>query len=527
MPSRRVAAIVLPRLLCEIAATRGAAPSGRRRPFGVVVAREAQGQDPAGERARLEAVDERARRLGLSAGLTIAQARAYVASLEVRVVREREIGEALGRVAEAAMALAPRVGLAPPDAVVADVTGVAHLSGGEQALADRLAACAERLGHLVRVAVADGPRIAAMVAREGAARVALVPEGGGAGGVRSLPVMALPIEVETAGWLLRVGVLTVGDLGRLAREQVASRLGPRAPEVLALVDGLDPAPIAAYEPPRRLCEEASWEEPIEGVQGLVFVLRRLVARLAARLEGRGEATRALVLTLRCDRSIARLRGAGEVLELRMDSPAPIVHAEDLERTVRARLERCEIGAPAVGMALEAPLVTRAPRVQLDLGRDATVSPDALPVLLAEVAAEIGPERVGTLRLGRAHRPEARSALRPVLSTSAPPCPAPVAPGEPGGPSLGWHTTRLLPAAAPIGGARLEVGQLVLLGATPPFELRGVRLDARLDALEWWTGSPLRRDYARVWLAGARGDGATAWVYVDRELGESYLHGWLE
>ena len=73
------------------------------------------------------------------------------------------------------------------------------------------------------------------------------------------------------------------------------------------------------------------------------MLQRLVSRIAARLEGRGEATRALELVLRGDKGIARLRGVEPDTRLRVELPAPLSHADDLLRALRARLESAELG----------------------------------------------------------------------------------------------------------------------------------------------------------------------------------------
>jgi len=225
-----------------------------------------------------------------------------------------------------------------------------------------------------------------------------------------------------------------------------------------------------------------------------------------------------VLTLHLDKSVAQLRGVAHEAVQRVALPVPLNHPEELLRTSRTALERCQLGAPAIGMSLEAALITRAQRVQLDLSRDATASPDALPVLLAEVSAEIGPERVGTLSLQPSLRPELRSTLRPAR-LQVPPLPS--APG-----TLGASVTRLLPSPVALGQGPITPGRLVLCVPSQALEAGRVQFDARLDAVHWWTDSPVSRDYVRVWLRSQQ-SGATAWVYVDRITGESWLHGWLD
>jgi protein ImuB len=335
-----------------------------------------------------------------------------------------------------------------------------------------------------------------------------------------LPLSALPIDDETTCWFVRVGVVTIGDLTRLARNQVAARLGKRAAEIMMLAHGQDPTPLRAYEPSATLCEEASWDEGIEQQSALLFVAKRLTEQLSVRLQGRGQALRALVLSIQLDRAIARLRGVKEVLQTRLEFPAPIDRSEDLLRTIRARLESIDLNAPAIGMRLEAALIVQAARVQLDLSRDVTASPNALPVLLAELAAEIGAEHFGTLSLVDTYRPEARGRLCPVLTTTGHPPPAGTEPG------WGASVTRVLPCPLSLGRGRAAVGHIITCGSLPPLEVRNVTFDARLDGIEWWTSTPLHRDYLQAWLQ-CGSTGATAWIYQDRKTHELKLHGWLD
>ena len=54
----------------------------------------------------------------------------------------------------------------------------------------------------------------------------------------------------------------------------------------------------------------------------------------------------------------------------------------------------------------------------------------------------------------------------------------------------------------------------------------LRLTSRIDNAEWWSDSPVCRDYARAWLKSGD-DCCEAWIYIDRRNGQGYLHGWLD
>lgn len=526
----RVAAIVMPELLAELgrpvrpSSFAGAAPE---RPLGVIVRRE-----PAPKVASLDAVDALAHRLGARAGQSVAEASATVAAIDVREITPAAIDAALGRVAELALALAPTVAVAQDQdpalrsVVWLDTTGASHLVGGEAALARRLAEEALALGHRARVAIADGPRLARAVASfEPDPERRVVPAGQGAAALGELPLAALGLAPADAAFFARLGVATVRQLARLPRASLGSRLGEGAPALLGLIAGHDPTPLTPYVPPVIVREEADAPEGYAATEPLLFLLRGLGSRLAARLGARGQAAAQLELELRYDAGIARLEGIAPSVTFTLELPAPLVNAEDLLRPIRTKLEAVALTAPVIAIGLTASRVVRAQKTQLDLAhstpRAGGARPGELGALIAELMAELGPHRVGVLGVLDAHRPEARSTLRPVLG-EARGLPAALA-------TPGVAPSRLLLAPVPIAkacpGARLQLGATAYLAEE-------VRFVMRLDAVEWWTQSPASRDYARVWLRaeGARtmsGQAGQALIFVDRRTHAFFLHGWDE
>jgi protein ImuB len=545
MASRRIVSIVLPALACELVRQRVQVDG----PFGVVLAAladvgvEASPDHPVEEPgvALLDAVDDEARKYGVRPGQRVAEAAALASRLSVHRVTYAELDAALGRVAEVALGLGTTaalvldekatvrsaIGGAPFDTVWLDVTGAAHLVGGEEALLDELVTRLAPLGHRVHAAIADGPRIAQALARFGAlAHSVVAAPGEGARALASLPVQALPIDLDAAGFLLRLGVVTVGDLARLPRASLGARLGAQAPLVLELAAGRDAAPLVPWSPPRVLVESTSFEEGVEGAESLLFVLRAMTQRLSTRLSARGEAAARLDVAIPLDRSIAKLRNVADRLDFSVELPAPLAEAADLLRALKAKLERLELAAPAVGLTVELPRIVEARRVQLDLSRGTAVSPDALPALLAELAAEVGAEHVGVLEVVDAHAPEARTRLVPVADPSRRAAPLASTADAPRSLTLA-EPTRLLSSGVEIG--RLARG-LVGLVDRQLYTFDRVDFTLRLEGVGWWTLSPTSRDYARAWLAStAAGQplGAEAFAYVDRSSGEGVVQGWLE
>lgn len=527
----RILALALPDLVCELAALARESAVGVAgalaldAPLVVVLAATPDDMKP---NARISAVTLRARRLGVFPGQTVAEAHARASGLDVRRVSPDDVASALGRIAEMALALGPTAQVISPDTVLLDVTGAAHLAGGEEALLGELSARVRALGHRVRGAIASGPATARAVARSGPTPSAIVPPLGDRAALAGLPLAALPVLDDVLAWLGQLGLVTVGDLARQPRASLGARLGARAAEVLALLDGDDRAPLVPYAPPTVVDESVSWDDPVIGTEPLLFALRGLLTRLEARLEGRGEATRSLLIELALDASMARLADVPPSVEVRVELPMPLARATDLLRAARTRLEALTPGAPIRSLRVLAENVTRATRVQLDLSRDAHASPDALPVLLAELAADLGDDRVGVLVPDASHVPEKRArlvaldaALRPVVTPHRKkrddqlalwPADAPDPP------------TRLLPAPVPLEG-KLVKGGFVTVDRRA-FTVGEIVRTERVEDVAWWTGSPVSRDYARVWLVGPEG-GASAWVMRDRKRDRLMVHGWYD
>jgi protein ImuB len=488
---------------------------------------------PAG--AVFSAVNDAARRFGIRAGQTVAEAYAIVAHLVVREVTQSNVAARLGEIAEIAMGFGPTVSFEAPDTVWVDVTGAQHLAGGEEALALELGARVRALGHVVRVAVSNGPLLARAFARWGKTNregTLVVSSSGTAVRIGELPVRALPIGAELSAWLVQLGVHTIADLARLPRSATASRLGDDAARVLDLAEGRDESPLVAYVPPAMPKEETTWDGVVDGVQALLFVLRGLVARLGARLEGRGEAVQALALVLHHDKSVARLEKTSEATTLHFELASPLWRAEELFRVIASRLNRSRLSAPTVGMTLEAHAVTRALALQLSLSRysaglggSSAKGPETLPVVLAELAADLGKDKVGILRLDGSHRPEAKGRLVPVSPEVLTRGAIKVRPATPAdeslSASLAHAPTRLLSRPIAID-SPLRPGATLCLGHRL-YSIEHVAFDHRLENVEWWTERPVARDYVRLWLRSPTG-GMEAIAYVDRTSGVRMLQG---
>lgn len=483
---------------------------------------------------RLHAVCARARAAGISPGQTLAAARAMATELVVRVVLAEALSAALERVAEAALAFGATAsfarGEAGDDTVWVDVTGCAHLFvdaasptraddglaprgvearapdelvAGEARLLARLEAQVRELGHVCRLALAGGPRIARALATHGESGH-VVPPGRDRAALLALPLEALPLEPAQRITLQRLGVPSVGALARLPRAALGARLGTRAAEIMALLEGDDRAPLTPHVPRRAPAETLELEHGTDSLEALSFVVKTLASRLALRLAGRGVGVVKLTLELTLDARLARGEGSATPERKKrcvLTLPTPISHPRELFVVLRARLERTLLPAPVLALTLRADECRTRAHVPQSLFEPESQGSRALPLLLAELSAELGDGAVGRLALGDSWRLEERSVLVPFLGHEAPRCdepaPSPEASPEP---------SVLLPAP-------LVVERRLV---------RAFRFVARHESLAWWRASSAACD--RV---AATVEGRAAIVELDKADGGAKVVGWLD
>ncbi|MFL5043887.1 MAG: Y-family DNA polymerase [Xanthobacteraceae bacterium] len=157
--TRRYLSVWLSRLATDRIA-RSAAPDEGTGHALVVVA-------PIKSALRLTALNDAAARLGLKTGMALADARAMYPRLDVKDADPLADRHLLETVAEWCDRYTPLVGMQPPDGLILDISGCAHLFGGEAALCDDLVRRLSAQGLLVRAAIADTVGCAWALARYG------------------------------------------------------------------------------------------------------------------------------------------------------------------------------------------------------------------------------------------------------------------------------------------------------------------------------------------------------------------------
>jgi len=306
---------------------------------------------------RIVALNDAAARLGLKRDMSLADARAMYPSLPAADADWQADRRLLEAIADWCDRYTPLIGLNPPDGLVLDITGCAHLFGGEASLARDLVMRLKRQGFAARATVADTVGCAWAVAHYGdfAALVTvpspLVGEGcsevprkewvrGQAGPLTQpcmlnarrcpLPAAAPPSEARVRrGHLssVRAGRSPVGlasangERARDADAECSARIVPRGETEAAIL----PLPVAAL----RIDPAIAAELVTMGLKRVADLAARPRAPLAARF---GEA-----LVRRLDQALGR---QDEPITPRLPLPAALAEQRFAEPIA---LEACVLG----------------------------------------------------------------------------------------------------------------------------------------------------------------------------------------
>ena len=334
---------------------------------------------------------------GVVAGMRRRQAETLCPAVVTLAADPGAEAAAFEALAAAVEGLVPRVEVAAPGLLFVPVAGAVGYYGGEGPLVARVAAgVAEAGGPEALLGLADGPfaaRLAAAAASNGPVIVADTRAF-----LAGLDVSVLGME-EMAATLRWLGVTTLGALGALPREALASRFGPSGLEAHRLAGGEDrwvqPRPL-----PEDLVVEERFDPPLQDLEQAAFAARSLAHRLIAGLGPWGGAPHRVVVESRSATGVARSRT--------WRSADPFGEAEVAER-VRWQLRAwVESGGVPGGLAvLRLAPADRSDRGrQLHLGDDAASDVEATRAL-ARAQALVGPEAVLSARPQGGRRPGER------------------------------------------------------------------------------------------------------------------------
>lgn len=353
----------------------------------------------------VHALEARAQKLGLYKGQPLANARAMVQPLTIMPADEKADAALLEKIADWCDRFTPLVTLDAPDGLFLDITGAAHLFGGESRMLATVTGLIGQQGFAVAGAIAGTSLAAHALARHAPGTV--VPRGQESCAMAPLPISALECGDKALRALRHAGLKTIGMVAQRQRSELAERLGKDFIARLQVFSGAEEQPLQPRRPLPDLMAEQRFAEPIVSEDNILVSLLSLARALGGTMEREGKGARILMA--------AFFRADGKVERMTVRSGAPLRDPAIMLRLLRQKLDAlADPLDPGFGfdlIRLEALLAedTKPVTVSFDSGENARAQ---LAFLVDRLAARFGEHRVQRFVPQDTHIPEAAAVAVP-------------------------------------------------------------------------------------------------------------------
>jgi protein ImuB len=504
-----------------------------------------------GNLRQIASTTARAEAHGLSRGQALSEAMVMCPDIVTRPADIARDAAHLAALRRWAGKFSPWVAEEAPEGLMIDLTGCAHLFGGEARLFAQVQDDCADLGLSVCAGIADTAGAAWALARyagggglaqgrtgdaidqearatrsraskrhwvkggaapqakapaNGMARIA--PRGGTRQAIGPLPIAALRVEADVTAGLARLGLRRIDDVLGLPRASLTRRFGRALAWRLDQALGMEPEPISPAAAPLHFAVRLSLPDPIGLQEDILAGLDRLLPVLCDKLQAKARGARRVRLEL------ARVDGERQVVEVGLARPAD--RADALRPLFAMKLDDVDAGFGIDRLRLVAsvtePVHTATHKGGL-IAADEAARPrgdsDEMADLIARLGARVGLEAIRRARPADSHVPEKTDV--PLAAAWS----MPEVPGTWPSPSRPRPLTlfRPEPVAAPDHSDvppafRWRGRDFQTLSATGPERI----------APEWWLDDPDWRSGVRDYWRVVTEDGARLWLY--------YAHGGL-
>jgi protein ImuB len=432
---------------------------------------------------------------GIVAGARLADARTILPTLQAIPDDPLANAHVKQRLVQWCNRYSPLVANDGPDGIAIDITGCAHLFGGEAALLTDLQARIRKTGYHVRGAIADSLGAAWAFARYSKRAIFNIEEMPAA--LDLLPVQALRLSEETVRALRRVGLTTIGAVRKIPRQLLATRFGS------GILLRLDQAFCHAEEPIVPYCLPAPYyatrtlAEPISTVSAVEYVLLDLLNEICSRLEKDHMGARQL--NLDC------CRIDGTVVQCCVATAKPVRSIEHLMCLFSEKLDGVDAGFGIETITLSISRIDRLDPEQIYLPEFSqyTEKESELDRLVDRLGMRLGFQKVCRFQIRESLLPENAIEFQPIT--------APVAS------SASWPESRVRPVCLIHPPARIQVWTVFPDETPVQFRLRGtLHSIAKAEGPErltpeWWRDDSWQwaeHDYYRI----EDDKGARFWIF---------------
>lgn len=479
--------------------------------------------EPVKSALRICAFNDAAAACGLQMWMPLADARAMYPDLHVENADPQSDRILLEAVADWCDRYTPLVGLDPPDGLLLDISGCAHLFGGERKLVADILGRLARHGLRAEIGLADTVGCTWAAARYG--EETLVRVGGTRDAMMPMALAALRLDGRTVSALEQAGLKRVRDIADRPRAPLAARFGHEFLRRLDQALGHEGESIRPRLPLPSYIAERRFSDSIGREEDVLAVIEQLAHELSRLLERCGEGARVL--------QVALFRTDGKVYRIEVGAGKPLRDPGHIKRLFVERLaivgDECDPGFGYDMVRLSALVSERLDPVQSGLVNDDHGT--ELTHLVDRLSARFGAHRLTRLVPQDTHIPEL--AVTAVAAQRARKLPAV---------SL-IEQDSLVPMRPIRLFARPEAVEVIAeVPDGPPARFRWRRVMHEVVAaegperiaMEWWRnadGRALTRDYFRV----ESRQGIRVWLYRDGLYGREmrnkpnwrpgwYLHG---
>ncbi|WP_417268746.1 Y-family DNA polymerase [Celeribacter sp.] len=435
---------------------------------------------------RIYCLNESATERGLHQSMAFGDARVFCPDLRSQIAEPERDQQFLHLLSRWATRYCPWVGLEGKDGLVMDITGSAHLFGGEDAMLAQMRRRLWRAGLSVRIGCADTRGAAWALAHFGEG---IAPRDQSLAALKALPVAALRIDEKMSTALQRLGLRSIGDLAQAARAPLNRRFGPVLLQRLDQALGDLPEVISPQADPPHYAVRMTLPEPIGLLADVMTGTERLLNPLCSKLKTQEMGARQLRLTLR------RVDQDQQQVELRL--ARPLRDATRILPLFARGLAEVDAGFGIDMLRLEATQVESLPAQQINHVSEGGA--DKLDDLISRLGTRIRLENIQRFLPADSHIPE-RSFI--------------VAPAAYSTPASGWNSPQPRPICLfppePIAGT----------GATPPAHFRWRRMSLTSGRAtgperitpEWWLEDDNWRSGLRDYWRVETTQGRRLWLF---------------
>ncbi len=295
--------------------------------------------EPEHGRMVVKDVSIEAAKKGVRVKMVVADARAILPQLQVFDYEEGRAKQLLSALAEWFIRFTPIVAIDLPDGLMLDVSGCAHLWGGEIAYLKAIKSKLLGFGYSSRIGMADTIGAAWANARFGQTNPIIEPEGQKQV-ILPLSSAALRIDTITVQKLEKLGLYRIADFIEMPRPAMRRRFGALLLQRLDQALGYEIEMLSPVEPIEPYEERLPCLEPIRTAPGIEIAITKLLTALCKRFEKEDKGLRTC--------TFKGYRIDGNIQQISIGTSRPSRNVEHLLKLFTIKLPTIE---PALGIEL--------------------------------------------------------------------------------------------------------------------------------------------------------------------------------